>query len=49
MSQPPTIASQVDAVARELGVLIDLLGGGHAFASGTMIADAIAAVESTGG
>ncbi len=45
MQQPPTIASQVDAVARELSALIDLLADERAVAP---IADAIAVVESVG-
>lgn len=50
MTPPPTIATQVDAVARELTALIGLLGSGSGSGSvdAVSIADATAAVESVG-
>lgn len=51
MSNPPTIASHVDAAARELSALIELLsadGSAFAIADARSLADVIAAVESVG-
>jgi Domain of unknown function (DUF222) len=50
MLQSSAITHQVDVVARELSVLIDLFRGDHALAAAAAgaVADAIAAVESAG-
>jgi hypothetical protein len=50
MLQSSAITHQVDVVARELSVLIDLFRGDHALAAASAgaVADAIAAVESAG-
>ncbi|WP_397545312.1 hypothetical protein, partial [Salinibacterium sp.] len=50
MSRSDAITHQVDAVARELSALIDLLRDDHAFVAGSAsaLAEAIAAVEGAG-